>query len=384
MKTRFLKLIGLCCLAILLVGCSSDNLAKPAKLVSFKSTIKTDEQWSHHTRAGRADPTYLTLQMGYDANNVYVVGPYGVIYAFNQQSGDKVWDRNLKTHISGGVSVGNNLAIVTSSTGVVYALNTSNGQVQWQQTINQQVLGVAAIANNIVVVKSVTDNVFALSADNGAVLWTYSASAPGLTLRGGSAPAIAGQQVILGFANGKMANVTLTNGNLNWQQVIADPQGIFPVQRMVDIVATPFIRSGVVYVATYQGNLAALELATGEVIWNHQLSTYTGLALSDSALYVTDANSTILSFAPDSGNVIWKQEVLANRMITAPALMGNYLVVGDAEGYVHWFDQQTGNYAARDNFSDEPIRATPLVINDMVYILDTRGYIAAYKIRPRN
>jgi outer membrane protein assembly factor BamB len=280
--------------------------------------------------------------------------------------------------------VGEGLALVGDEHGEIYALNTANGKIRWQQNVGQQVLALPTISNSITIVKTISDTVIALSTKTGQILWNYNVGAPTMILRGGSKPSIAGDSVITGFANGKMASLSLNQGNLNWMQTIATPQGVFEVQRMVDIDVAPIVKDMVIYDATYQGNLAAIELGSGQMIWNHKMSAYTGIALSNIGLYVTDANSEVWSFQADNGGVNWHQVALKGRQITAPALVSSYfddyLIVGDDNGYLHWLSQRSGEFVARERLSWEPIRAVPVVKNGLIYVLDARGYIAAYKI----
>ena len=250
----------------------------------------------------------------------------------------------------------------------------------WQQAIGNQVLGLAAISENTIVVKTVADALIALNTSNGEIKWQYNGDAPQLVLRGGSQPIIADNAVVVGFANGKVGKFNLNNGTPLWLQSIATPNGSFPVQRMIDITASPVISSGIIYASTYQGNIAALELSTGQVVWNHKLSSYTGLALQGSKLYVTDSNSHVWSFQQDNGGVAWRQTGLQARIISAPALLNNTVVVGDGQGYVHWLQMSNGEFIAREKLSSDPIHTAPIVIGNTIYVLDIDGHLAAYRI----
>ena len=376
---NILRTLTLLVMAALLGACSSsENLEKPSPLVNFVPKIQVEKLWRQSV--GGSDKKYLNLQIGHDQKTIYTVGYYGRVYADDAQNGNEIWHRALHANIISGVSVGDQLAIVGDNVGNMIALNTQNGKIVWQHNVGNQVLGLAAIGNGVVVVKTVADNVVVLNAQNGEELWHFSGNAPTLILRGGSQPKIVGNKLIIGFADGKLREFNLHKGTLLWQQVIAQPQGGFPIQRLVDITASPVISHGVTYVVTYQGNIQALETGTGQMLWHHKLSSYTGMALSSTNLYVTDAKSHIYSFSQEDGNVVWKQIKLEARTITAPVLLGDYLIVADAEGYLHWLSQASGEFVAREQASGDAIRSTPVVIDDRVYVLDTHGNLAAYKL----
>ena len=77
---------------------------------------------------------------------------------------------------------------------------------------------------------------------------------------------------------------------------------------------------------------------------------------------------------------MWKTASLRDGWLAGPDGQGNYVVVGDAEGYVHWLQTGDGALAARERLSKHAIRAQPLVVGDTVYIEDVKGRIGAYRL----
>ena len=382
-----LKVLSLLAIMALFTACStSSNLEKPSPLINFSPKIRVEKIWTQSI--GGKNKKDLNLQIGHDQKTLYTVNNYGVIYADDAQTGDQLWQHDLHTDISSGISVADQLAVVTSSDGDVITLNTQNGAILWDHNVGNQVLGLAAIGHGVVVVKTIADDVVALNATNGQQLWHFDGNAPTLILRGGSQPKIVGNKLIIGFADGKLRAFNLHKGTLIWQQIIAQPHGAFPIQRLVDIVATPQVSNGIIYVATYQGNIAALEVSNGQIIWHHKLSSYTGLALGSTYLYVTDAKSHVYSFSKENGSVAWKQTKLEARRVTAPVLLDDYLIVGDAEGYVHWLSKNSGEFVAREQLNDDsllsfnnhPIQSKPVVLDKQIYVLNSHGDMTAYML----
>lgn len=364
---------------IFIAACSSsDNTEKPAALVEFTPKIQLEKVWS--TSVQGTDDDYVDLHIGHQDNLLYTVGHDGKVYAINASNGDTVWKKQLYVQVTSGVSVAHNVLLVGTAGGSLIALNAQTGALLWQQAIGNQVLGLAAISKNVIVVKTVADNLVALSTATGDIKWQYNGDAPQLILRGGSQPKIIGNAVVVGFANGKVGKFNLQSGTLLWLQSIATAVGSFPIQRMINITASPEVSNGIIYATTYQGNIAALELSTGQVVWNHKMSSYTGLILRGSSLYVTDARSHVWKFQQDNGEVSWKQTALQARIISAPALMGNNVVVGDGQGYLHWMQMSNGEFGAREKMSSDPIRTAPLVFNNTLYALDVDGNLTAYRI----
>jgi outer membrane protein assembly factor BamB len=58
------------------------------------------------------------------------------------------------------------------------------------------------------------------------------------------------------------------------------------------------------------------------------------------------------------------------------------IVVGDFDGYLHWLSQEDGRLLARTRVGSDAIRLKPLVMNDIVFVLDEGGTLSALKAFP--
>ena len=82
-----------------------------------------------------------------------------------------------------------------------------------------------------------------------------------------------------------------------------------------------------------------------------------------------------------SGASLWKQKELHQRKLTAPAVYGSYVVVGDFEGYVHWLSTTDGRQLGRIKVADSAIDAKPIVVDNTVYVYAKDGTLAALQTR---
>ena len=88
------------------------------------------------------------------------------------------------------------------------------------------------------------------------------------------------------------------------------------------------------------------------------------------------------TFDRETGVNLWKQDQLKYRWLSAPAIQGKYVVVGDSEGYVHWLSLDEGKFAARERLGKKAIEGAPLIVDGVVYVEDVKGRIGAYRARP--
>lgn len=382
MKKMTKKFFALSALCAALTACGlfdKDNTPTPTPLTSFTPAAKVQPVWNTSTGFGVGNE-YLKLVPAITEQNIFTAGKDGTVTAVNKATGDIIWRVNVGRSISSGVAAHDHYVFVGSSDGYIVALDQANGRIHWQKQTSTEMLATPAADNDVVVAKTMDGKVTALSEKDGHTLWNYQQAEPTLILRSASAPVIKHGSVILGFANGNLTKLSLRDGSLHWEKSITPPEGIFSIQRMIDIAADPVELNNRIYVATYQGKIAALDSASSRVIWTEDTSTYSGIAADNHQVYVSDANGRVTAFNAENGASAWRQAKLVARNITGPAVMGHYIVVGDNEGYLHWLNKQDGSFAARVRVSNSGIVAAPIVENGILYVFTRDGHLASYTL----
>lgn len=122
------------------------------------------------------------------------------------------------------------------------------------------------------------------------------------------------------------------------------------------LVLIPCLRT--IYAASYQGALAALDISNGHVNWNRDLSSYAGLAADNKLIYVSATNGDVVAVDIKTGATFWLQSALQGRILSKPAIMDKYIVLGDDDGYIHWLDKNSGNLLGRYQLDKNGVEAT--------------------------
>jgi outer membrane protein assembly factor BamB len=264
------------------------------------------------------------------------------------------------------------------------ALDAETGQERWRQSIGSEVLAAPAIGNNMVVVRTVDGRLRGFSAENGTAVWNVEQNLPALTLRGNTAPRVSGTFVVCGFNNGRVGAYELATGEAVWEVAVANPTGRSELERLVDVSAGIQVIGNDVYVVGYHGRAVGIDLETGVVLWQQDMSSYSGLGADFNNVYVTSDFDAVVALSRAAGTQLWRQEALRLRDVTAPTRYANTLVVGDFEGYVHWLSPDDGRFLARAKGAGERISAAPLVVGDNVFVQGDDGSLAAFTLRVDN
>jgi outer membrane protein assembly factor BamB len=228
-------------------------------------------------------------------------------------------------------------------------------------------------------VRTVDGKLIALSLTDGAQTWFVQQTMPRLSVRGTGAPVVDGNQVICGFDNGKVAAYDANDGSVLWDVLVEPPAGRTEVERLSDLNATVQVLGTEVYAVGYQGRLVALERESGQILWSVEFSSYSGLGADLNNLYVSGDTGTLLAVERSTGRELWRQAELGHRDLTAPTPYERSVVVGDLEGYLHFFDAGSGKLEARVRADSSRITAAPLVVNDTLYVMTDGGELAAYR-----
>jgi len=354
-----------------------DNSIPPSPLVDIVATANLNQIWSENIGKG-TDELFIKLTPVVRGENVFIADTRGEIVALFAETGKNVWENDSDLPITGGPGADENLVLVGTSEGDVLALLRESGEEAWRTKVSSEILSPPREADGVVVVRTIDGKIFALDATTGDRLWIYDRTVPNLTLRGTSTPIIANGLVIAGFDGGRLTALELKSGKLIWEAKVAIPRGRSQLERMVDIDSQPLILDDSIYVTTYQANVSALSLDSGQVLWQRDISSHSELSADAEYLYVTDYLGNVWALDRFSGGSVWKQEKLAHRKITGPAILGDKVIVGDLEGYLHWLDKETGDFAARIEVEEAPILTKPIVANGILFAYSSGGRLAAY------
>jgi len=381
--TTLRRIVVSMALLAVLAGCagkSKDTTEPPAELIDFEATLDVQKVWSSKV-GGKSERLRLGLRPATDGARIYAGAYDGQVAAFDAITGDKVWSVKTELALTAGPGYGDGVLAFGTADGDLLLLDAETGDERLRQAIGSEVLASPAVGSGVIAVRTVDGRLRGFSATNGATLWTVEQSLPTLTLRGNTAPRLAGTLVISGFNNGRVGAYELSNGDAAWEVAVANPTGRSELERLVDVSAGLQVVGNDVYVAGYHGSAASIDLATGVVIWQQDLSSYAGLGADLNNVYVTNEFDVVIALEREAGTQVWRQELLRLRDVTAPTRYANTLVVGDYEGYVHWLSPDDGSFLARERGAGKRISAAPLVVGQNVYVQGDDGTLAAFTLR---
>lgn len=337
------------------------------ELADFKQTSSAKILWKYNIGAA----TEFNFTPAIDGSSVYAASSQGDIARLDSVSGKQVWRINAGERLSGGVGAGDNLVLVGTPKGMVLAFD-QNGKSLWKARVSSEVLSAPRISNGVIVVRCGDSRIFGLSAIDGKRKWVYERVTPSLALRSSAGVTLADGAAYAGFAGGKLVAIKIEDGKVLWEASVALPKGATEIERIADITSLPVVDGRMVYAVAFQGRVAAVDRTNGRILWTRDISSYTGMDAQSERVYVTHSGGAVYALDYSSGKSYWRQGGLLNRQLSAPLAMGEYVAVGDVEGYVHFLAKEDGAFAARIQIEDSPVMAQMVNTGNSTLLAQTR------------
>lgn len=351
---------------------------EPAPLVEFEPSVEVRKVWDVQIGDG-LDRRGRQLWPAYSRGTLYAGDHEGRLYAIESETGRVRWSVKTELPFSGGPGVSDERVYVGTIDGEVLAFDRENGDVLWRGVVSSEVLSTPVEAGGVVVVRSIDGRVFGLSVDDGTRSWIYDHAVPLLTLRGSGPPLARAGAVFIGYDNGEVVALRASDGTQLWEQAIISPEGRTELERLADVDGPMALVASDLIAASYRGRVAALAAQSGQLLWFKDIASSTGVSVDRTNLAVSDRDGALWVLDRRNGSELWKQDQLARRRLTLPVFYGSLVVVGDHEGYLHFYALEDGRLVARVEPGGDGIAAPPLVVGNLLYVFTHDGDLVAYR-----
>ena len=352
----------------------------PAELLDVVSETAINRNWRVNVGNGQGD-NYKKLTPVVDGGFVFAASDDGEIMAVNTINGDLMWQTEVENSITGGVGAGDGIVMIGTEAAELIVFNQSNGEEVWRASVSSEILSQPKTNGDIVVAQTVDGKLIALNREDGMQRWTYETTLPALTLRGTSSPILTSEgTVVAGFSNGILVSVAAEDGVYVWEERVAVPDGQYDIERVIDVDGELLVDGSRILAASYQGNLMAFDIASGQIVWGMEASSYHGMDQGFGNIYYSDDKSHLIALRNNSSDVVWQNEELQYRDLTAPKTISNYVAIADYEGYLHLVSQIDGRIVGRTRIDNDGIRSNLIDDDGKLIVYGNSGSLVSLTI----
>ena len=385
---KMFRLLTTSVLLLLISGCSTfqewfgseeEDTTAPVELERIDTKVKLKKQWSSKIGDGQGDGFYKITPTLVDGV-LYVASSDGEVAAISAADGDRLWRVELERPLSGGVGYHDRSLYLGGADGSVLQLSADDGVVEWEAAVSGEVLAAPAVSDDWVIVQTYDGKLLGFQPGADEPAWTFTSDVPVLTLRGTSTPMLVGGNAIAGFGDGKVIAVDVNSGNVSWESRIGVPQGSSEIDRIVDIDGAMTQQGIELFVASYQGRVAALDNRTGRKLWQQNVSSVTGTHVGFGNVYVADVDGTLSAFLRTGQGVRWQNIELGYRQLSRPTPVSSYVATVDFDGYLHLLSQVDGQIVGRTKIGGDAARADMIADSGRLIIFADNGQLLAYEL----
>lgn len=340
-KSLFLLLLS----AVVIQGCSNARPPLP-ELPKLASEVDLHKDWRTGVDGDFGETSERFSLVAKD-DQLYLVTDQGSLYALSQQDGDVISKIETQYPASSGVALQGDTLYFGTYDAQLIAVSLSKKTVLWEKSLSSEILAEATYAAGKLAVQTADGWLNVLEADTGKTVWRAKEDLPALTVRGTSAPVIAGGLVISGFANGQVKAFSLQSGEEAWAYAVGKPEGRYEIERLSDVDGRLVVKDNVVYAVAYNGTLVALSLNTGRPLWQRNIASAVGVAVKGDLLVAVDMQSKVIALNAKNGTEVWQNSELLDRDLITPEFFDPYVALMDRAGFVHLLDTNSGTIVAR-------------------------------------
>ena len=351
----------------------------PGHLVAPRA-LKT--AWQANAGAGSTGRGKLTASPIVFDNRVYTLDAEGVVSAFSASGGNQAWrvstmpkGRKEREGFGGGLAAENVRVYAATGYGTVVALEAASGKQIWEKTLPTPIRTSPTVVNDKVFVRSSEGRLYCLSGADGSEVWAVRGLPEETSLLNNVSPAVDGDTIVVAYSTGDLVAVNIAKGQLLWTESLARQKSNSSLGSLSD-VGRPAIDGGLVFAVGHSGRTIASSLKTGERLWTINVPAIQQPWVAGDTIFVVDITGQLMAVARKDGKTRWTAKLPAGKAWSGPILASNLLWLTSDTGKLVSVEAATGKIAGTIDLG-APIYIAPVVAQGRMYVLTDKARLIA-------
>ena len=325
---------------------------------------------------------------------VFTMDTTGTVRAFSTENGGQLWSTrfgevgdNAASIYGGGVAYDAGKVYATNGIGYVASLDANSGAAVWTVKPGGPLRGEPSVDGGSVYVMSQDNQIYSLKTADGSANWSNAAALEIAGVFGAAAPSIGQGTVVAGFSSGELNAYRYENGRQVWQDALSRTTMTTSVASLSDIDADAVIDNGVVYAIGQGGRMVALDLFSGQRIWELNFAGIATPWVAGDWIFAVNDKAQLVAIARRTGKIRWINQLPRYRdqkdrkgpiSYVGPVLAGERLIVAGSNGALINVSPVDGTFQSQVDL-DDGVSFQPVVANNTLYLLTDGGRLIAYR-----
>lgn len=352
---------------------------KPGRSVGLK------KNWIRGVEGEADDHMNHPERIAVTADSIFLGTYDGKVVRIARDNGRILWREDVKSSVSGGVAVDAQRVFAGTVEGEMIAISRESGERIWTATVSTKVASAPVVADGKVIFTTLNNRAYALDVNTGDRLWTHNTAPVALVVKGAATPTVDGHTVYIGYSTGEVFALNLQDGKVLWGEDLSRLSGHSELDRLQDVDAEVVVgersmnnRFAMIYTVNHQGYVMALHPAKGTPFWKRQFSSIRRPLLWGNRLFISNIDGQIVSMSASDGMEVWRMKV-TDGILSAPVMLGDQIIVGDSKGNIISMDPTSGRVIGLDKIKDA-ILADPVVDGNNLFIWTNDGDLFNYSM----
>jgi len=285
---------------------------------------------------------------------------------------------------------------VGSTDGNLYAVNQDAGTLKWKFDAKSRVVSSPAVANGVVYFAAYDGNFYAVDVGNGQLKWKFKTQGErrfaGTHLHGSqpvaesmpdpfdcylSSAVVLDGAVYFGSGDGNVYALNAASGELKWKFKTGDV-----------VHASPAIADGTLFIGSWDSYFYALDLATGKEKWrfktwedadtHNQVGIQSSAAVMDGMVYFGCRDSNFYALDAGTGQKKWAFSNKGSWVISSPAVEAGKVYFATSDSSLFYaLDAKSGAVVFQLKFQGWPTFSSPAIAGNMLYVGSNSGKLVA-------
>lgn len=373
----------------------------------LSAAVSLEKVWSKNIDAESSRRARLTSPPIAADGKIYVIDAEARVSSFEMETGERIWRTELAPDVKerfrvrevfsrggaaeigfgGGVAFDDGRIFVTSGFGFVAALNAETGEEIWRSETDAPVRTAPTAYRGAVYFVTNTNEIISLAQADGSRNWNFQSFEEAARILSSASPAAAGDLVVAPFSSGELIAFLSENGRSVWNDTLARNTRLTALSTLNDIAGSPVIDRGLVYVVSHAGRLAAIDIRTGNRVWEAPLASLQMPWVAGDYIFVVSVDAELVCVSRADGAVVWVEQLTRYKNAkkrkgriswAGPVLVGDHLVLVSSEGKVVKVAPQSGAVLDTIKISGGSV-VSPIVADETIFILTEKGKLIALK-----
>jgi len=325
---------------------------------------------------------------------IYAMDSMSKVTAYNADTGKKIWQKKFhqkgetkNISYGGGIAAGPDALYITNGYGHVAALDKSTGKVIWLTRLAIPLRGAPTYADGRVFALTHDNQTYALDAKDGKILWNEVGISENAGLVGAASPAVIGNTVISAYSSGELYAMRVENGRVLWTDTLNTQGRLTAMATLRDIDGEPVVYDGKVYAVSHSGRMVAIDLRSGVRIWEQNIGSQHTPWVAGEYIYIVTAEGQVVCITRRTGQVRWVRQLERFKdpdrrkeavLWHGPTLAGDRIIVTSSDGYAVSISPYDGSFISGMEMPDD-MEMAPIVVNKTLYFLTRDAELVAMR-----